>query len=239
MKNNYLLLLLLLLLGSCHPSQNNFSENNFRGKTFNLIEGNDTLVVDFYDSTYQVYGTYREDKIPWRITNYKNSNFIVFDNRAVGIEKVESDKYQLTYFSVTSDEKVILEERKYKWKKELILGTWIEEQYLNTEPINIPPPPPPPNVVENDFEFPPYYKITKDSIFSNFYYKKSQSKIDVSNSGEFIFLNLNSKFDITETHWKVIFLSDSVMILNRRIKYPHDNNYHLETETDLKLIKKR
>ena len=115
----------------------------------------------------------------------------------------------------------------------------LEEKYLNTDPIDIPPPPPPPNIKENDFEFPPYYVITKDTIYSNFYYKKSKSKIDISNLGEFISLNLNSKFDDKETNWRIKSLNDSVMILDRTIKYPHDNSYHIETEADLKLKKKR
>jgi hypothetical protein len=137
------------------------------------------------------------------------------------------------------DYEILLEKIKPKWNKELILGTWIEEQYLNNEPINIPPPPPPPNIDENDFEFPPYYVITKDTIYSDFYYKKSKSKIVISNSGEFASLKLNSKFDQEESNWRIKLLNDSIMILDRTIKYPHDNSYHIETETNLKLIKKR
>ncbi|ETN96877.1 hypothetical protein [Zhouia amylolytica] len=197
----------------------------------------DTLTIEFKDSTFTVF-EYNDRDLPWRIATFDNKDFLVFDNRIMAIKQNNIDNYVGLLIS-EKDYDIRLEKRKPKWDKELIFGTWVEEKYFNTDPINILPPPPPPNTEENDFEFPPYYVITKDTIYSNFYYKKSKSKIDISNLGEFISLNLNSKFDDKETNWRIKSLNDSIMILDRTITYPHDNSYHSERERDLKLIKKR
>jgi hypothetical protein len=232
--------LLILTLFSCQKNIERIDiADELRGNTFNMtsIGDKDTLTIEFKDSTYTVF-EYSDRNLPWRIATFDNKDFLVFDSRIMAIKQNDNNSFDGLLIS-EKDYDIRLEKRKAKWDKELIFGTWIEEQYLNTNPINIPPPPPPPNIKENDFEFPPYYVITKDTIYSNFYYKKSKSEIELSNLGEFISLKLNSRFDDTETDWRIKSLNDSVMIIDRTINYPHDNSYHTEMEKDLKLIKKR
>jgi len=193
----------------------------------------DTLIIDFADSTYSAF-QYNDYDRPWELKTFYNSTVLDLNGNTIVAHKL-NDSIIEAYF----DGDLVIKERKPKWDKKLIFGKWIEEQYLNTDPINIPPPAPPPNVNEDDYDYPPYFLITKDSIYSDFYYKKSRSKIRISSLGEFISLSLNSKFDEVDTFWKIKSLNDSVMIVNRIFKYPHDNSYHIETDWDLKLIKKR
>jgi hypothetical protein len=234
-----IILLLILTFFSCQKSIERIDiANELRGNTFNMtsIGKKDTLTIDFKDSTFTTF-EYNDRNLFWRIATFDNKDFLVFDNRIMAIKKIDSENFDGLIIS-EKDYAIRLEKRKKKWDKKLIFGTWIEEKYFKTDPINIPPPSPPPNIEENDFEFPPYYIITKDSIYSSFYYYKSKSKIDISNSVEFVLLNLNSKYDDIETNWRIKLLNDSIMILDRTITYPHKYSYHSERERDLKLIKK-
>lgn len=240
MTKSTLSLFIFLTTLSCQKNiEKNSIIKDLIGNTFKMysIGEQDTLTIEFKDSTFTVF-EYDDRNLPWRVATFDNNEFLVFDNRIMVVKQNTNGSFNGLLIS-EKDYDIRLEKRKPKWDKKLIFGTWIEEKYFNTDPINIPPPPPPPEIEENNFEFPPYYLITEDTIFSNFYYKKSKSKIDISLLGEFISLNLDSKFDQEESNWRIKFLNDSTMILDRTIKYPHDNSYHIETETNLKLLKKR
>ncbi|ULC59829.1 hypothetical protein MBM09_02345 [Flaviramulus sp. BrNp1-15] len=240
MNKSITILLLILTLVSCQKNIPRIDlSKELRGNTFLLTSktDKDTLTIEFKDSTYNLY-EYNDIDLPWRIASFENNDFLVFDRRLMPIKQIDINTYEGLLIS-EKDYEIRLEKKNPKWDKKLIFGTWVEEQYLKKDPINIPPPPPPLYLNEKDFKFPPSYEITKDSIYSNFYYNKTSSKIEISNLGEFISLNLNSYYDRDETLWKIKFLNDSLMILDRTIKIRHNSSYHIKTETDCKLIKKR
>jgi len=230
------LLLLILTLMSCNKTVITINEIDFRGKTFNVHSKSeiDTMVIDFQDSTHQIFGDLWAGKIPWRISHYENTNILVLDNRLIGLRKKNEDSYDCTYIGLT-DQLFTMSERKPKWKKEHLYGTWVEEKYIGTDSSDFPPPP-----IENlKTNWPPSFKITEEKIVFDFY-QKSESKIQIPNSGDFIQMNLRNpiSYGINDYNWEISHLSDSLMIVIREFveeKYRKKvNNYE-----GIRLIKKR
>ena len=53
-------------------------KSDFQNKTFSVHSESeqDSLFIEFQDSTHQIFGSLWQGKIPWRISNYENANFL-------------------------------------------------------------------------------------------------------------------------------------------------------------------
>jgi len=244
MNKPIIVLLLTLTLVSCQKKSNLvIKESEFRGKTFNIHFKSeiDTMIIDFQDSTHQIFGDLWAGKLPWRISHYDNTNILVLDNRLIGIKKKSENSFDCTYIGLT-DQSFTMSERKSKWNKELIYGIWLkkedEKEFDNSknDSIQRPPlPPAPEGFSEKDFKWPPYYIITNDSIKFYSSYSVNESSIDINNTTEFISMKLNhSPLIGIEWIWKIKNLNDSLMVLEKEITENGSILYKYQT-----LIKKR
>lgn len=232
-------LLLILTIVSCGKNiEIRIDKSQFQNKTFSVHSESeqDTLFIEFQDSTHQIFGSLWQGKIPWRISHYKNANFLVLDNRVIGIKKISNDKFECTYIGLT-DNTFEMAERNPEWTKEQIYGTWVEEKYVGTDSTDFAPPPIQP---DNDkWNWPPSYTINEHKIKLNFY-GQFESKIEINNSSEFIEMDLNNSVElgVQENFWRIKYLSDSLMIIDKRVDdilKSHGEKYL----TNIKLIKKR
>ena len=247
MNKPIIILLLILTIVSCEKkTESKIDKIEFQNKTFNLISESepDTLFIEFQDSTHQIFGNLWQEKIPWRISNYNSSNFLVLDNRVIGIKKLSEGRFDCTYIGLR-DNSFELGERKPKWNKELLNGTWVEKElfeYHSNDSIPKPPHiPAPPGFSESDLQYPPLYKINGDSIHLAYAYHKSKSLLEINNTGEFVKMHLEN-FDlglgVKESLWRIKFLSDSLMIIDKT----GENTLEFGKEkklNNIKLIKKR
>ena len=247
MNKPIIILLLILTIVSCgKKTESKIDKIEFQNKTFNLISESepDTLFIEFQDSTHQIFGNLWQEKIPWRISNYNSSNFLVLDNRVIGIKKLSEGRFDCTYIGLR-DNSFELGERKPKWNKELLNGTWVEKElfeYHSNDSIPKPPHiPAPPGFSESDLQYPPLYKINGDSIHLAYAYHKSKSLLEINNTGEFVKMHLEN-FDlglgVKESLWRIKFLSDSLMIIDKT----GENTLEFGKEkklNNIKLIKKR
>ena len=235
---------------SCKKSKESpISERQFQNKTFSLIDESeeDTLFIEFQDSTYQIFGNFWQGENPWRISHYDNTNFLVLENRAIGIQQISEDKFNCTYIGLT-DYPLELVERKPKWDTELLNGTWVEqtsfENYHNDsilKPPPVPKPPAPEGFKESDYQDLPLYKISGDSIYLAHEYLKVKSKIQLNNTGEFITMNLKNYalgYRAQENFWRIKYLTDSIMIIDK-ISYELLYTEHDKKLTNITMVKKR
>ena len=241
-------IIILLLISSLFSCKKNVERidiaNELRGNTFNMtsIGEKDTLTIEFKDSTYTVF-EYSDKNLPWRVATFDNNAFLVFDRRVIAIKQKDKNSFK-GLFIAEEDYEIILEKRQTQWNKELLNGIWIEEKnydlYLNDSISKPPPPSAPPGVSESDFQYPPFYEIKGDTISATYHYQVSKSKIDVSNSTEFLTMKLRSNYDRMEEMWKIKELNDSIMIIDRTIEKENKKfNFLTTTEENIKLIKKR
>ncbi len=239
MKKSTIFLLLILTIVSCGKNTEiRIDKSEFQNKTFSVHSESeqDTLFIEFQDSTHQIFGSLWQGKIPWRISNYENTNFLVLDNRVIGIKKMSEDKFECTYIGL-NDNTFEMAERNPQWTKEQVYGTWIEEKYAGTDSTDFPPPPIQPD--SNKWNWPPSYTIEENKIKLDFY-GQFESEIEINNSTEFIEMDLNNSvgLGIRENFWRIKYLSDSIMIIDKRVddilKSHGEKNF-----TNIKLIKKR
>jgi hypothetical protein len=90
MNKTTIILLLILTIVSCQKKNKlPINESDFQNKTFSLFSKSekDTLIIEFKDSTHQIFGNLWEGNVPWRISQYENANFLILDNRVIGIQK--------------------------------------------------------------------------------------------------------------------------------------------------------
>lgn len=240
MNRPIIILLLILTFYSCQKTiERTDIGNELRGNTFNMtsIGEKDTLTIDFKDSTYTIF-EYKNRDLPWRISTFNNNNILVLDRQVIAIKQKDDNSFEGLFIG-EKDYEIILEKRKTKWNKEYLIGIWIEDLFFNDSIVK-PPPPAPPGVSEENFQYPPFYEIKKDSISVTYYYQVSKSKIDISNSAEFITMNLRSDYNKVEELWKIKKLTDSIMIINRTIEKKNKKfSFLTTTEENIKLIKKR
>lgn len=232
-------LLLILTIVSCgKKTELRINKSQFQNKTFSIHSEpeRDTLFIEFQDSTHQLFGSFWQGKVPYRISNYENANFLVLDNRVIGIKQKGKGKFECTYIGLNENtfEMVV---RNPEWTKERIYGTWIEEKYAGMDSTDFPPPP---IQVDNDnWNWPPSYTIDENKIKLDFY-GQFESKIEITNSNEFIQMDLNNSvgLGIRENFWRIKYVTDSTMIIDKRI----DDILKSHGEKNLKnikLIKKR
>jgi hypothetical protein len=239
MNKPIIFLILILIIFSCNINrENRIDKSYFQNKTFSIHSKSeqDTLFIVFQDSTYQTFGDLWQGKAPWKISNYENLDFLVLESNVIGIKKLSENKLKCTYIGLNNNN-FEMTERNADWSKEQIYGTWIEEKYLGTDSTDFPPTPIEP---ENDnWNWPPSYTIDKDKIQIDFY-NQNVSDIEINNSNEFIEMQLNNiaGLGIKENFWRIKYLSDSIMIIDKKvqdlIKINREKNYN-----NIKLIKKR
>jgi hypothetical protein len=237
MNKSIIFLLIILIFVSCKQKSENVNINDeLKWKTFDLIAESekDTLIIDFRDSTYQMF-QHQEKELPFRISKFDNSNYLVLDRGIMAIKKSGTDFYEGLFLGET-DYKVKMVRRNKNWNKEMLYGKWIEEKYWNTKKENLPPPPPP--LSESGYDWPPYYQIDKNKITLNLF-KVSESNIDINNSAEFINMELNNPIIGIEEKWRIKELNDSIMIINKLIETGTKFEFMNKYSEDIKLIKKR
>ena len=238
MNKQTIILLLILTIVSCGKrTELPINESQFRNKTFSLFSESekDTLTIEFQDSTHQIFELHQKN-IPWRISNYGNSNFLVLDNRVIGIKNSGVGKFECTYIGLTDNTFTIIEKTP-KWKKNELYGIWIEEKYVGTDSTDFPPPPLPPEKIK--LNWPPSYTISETKIKLDLY-GQYESKIEINNSGEFIQMDLSNSvgFGMRENLWQIKFLSDSLMIIDKSVDDMLESHGEKKL-TNIKLIKKR
>lgn len=214
-----LLLFLFTFLVNCQKKiDRKITENDLKNKTFTLIfePKKDSLTIQFKDSTHQIFEI-SEGEIPWRISHYDDSNFLVLDNRIIGISKNDKGSYDCKYIGLV-DEDFTMTERKSRWKEEMIYGTWVETKYLTNEPDRTQVSTLSEGDSKNSSLSPPNYEITKDSIKLISTSSINESDIEINNTAEFITMKLyNDQLYGYEWSWKVLELNKNFMILQREI----------------------
>ena len=213
-------------------------ENQLRGKTFSLYgeSQKDTLSIEFQDSTYQVFGAIWEGKIPWRIAQYGNMNFLVLNNKVSGIKKTNEDTYICTYIGL-SDNIFTMVERKSKWNQELLYGVWVkkenEKHFDYSLNDNVQKPPPPPSLQrlsENKYQWPPFYEITKDSIKFHKHYSIGKSTYEINNTKEYLLMELGNEYGNGKNwEWNVKDLSENIMIVEKKITKLSSTKFETDT----------
>lgn len=242
MNKQIIILLLILTLFSCQKNIERIDiANTLRGNTFVMtsIGEKDTLTIDFKDSTYTVFEN-SDKNLPWRIASFENNDLLVFDGRVIAIKQIDKNTLKGLLIS-EKDYEITLEKSRIQWNRKLLNGIWIEEKNYDL-PSNdsIIKPPPPQGISENNFQYPPFYEIKGDTISASYFYQVSKSVIDISNSTEFLTLELQSDLDRIEKLWKIKKLTDSLMIIDRTIqKGNKEFSLLTTTEENIKLIKKR
>ncbi len=202
----------------------------------------DTLTIEFKDSTYTAF-EYSDRNLPWRMVTFDNNDLLVFDSRVIALKQTEKGRFKGLLIT-EKDYEVILEKRIAQWDREKLNGVWIEEQNYDlffNDSLETPPPPAPSPIDEGkEFQYPPFYKIKIDTISARYYYQTSKSKMQISNSVEFITMKLRSDNNKVEELWKIKSLNDSVMIIDRTIEKENKKfSFLTTTEENIKLKKKR
>jgi hypothetical protein len=189
--NKTYLLTFLILFYSCKKNE---VKIDFSNKSFDLIvNSKDTVLLDFYDSTYFIYENDYYNNDEYKLEKINNSNFLKLKNSiTIILDKKYSENNRgeiLSFKNIPIQFKI----RNPKWKKEIIYGTWVKKSDLkfykmsNEERLkNLPPPPPPPPKIKR-YVYPPVIEINKDSL--NFYesYFVDESKIFINQSNDIIF----------------------------------------------------
>ena len=244
MRKTLLYLLLILPIVSCKKiDESNISEEQLQNKTFTLLNKNkkDHIVIEFQDSTYQIFGNKWEGNIPWKLNNYDGANLLILGTNVIGIKKTGKDTFECENISLAG-RKFILSERETKWDKNLIFGTWIRKQnndlydYSLNDSVSKPNLPPlPDGYSEKDFKSFPFYEITRDSIKLYQSYYKYKSKIKISNTSEYLLMELeNNVLNQKEWEWRIKKLNSEFMIIEKTVWTSFGKKFLTDT-----LIKKR
>lgn len=239
MNKSTIFLLLILIIVSCTKNKEvRIDKSEFQNKTFSIHSKSeqDSLFIEFQDSTYQTFGDLWQGKIPWKIFNYEKTNFLVLNNKVIGIKKLNKHSFECEYIGI-NEKSFEMTERNPKWSKEQIYGTWIEEKYFETNSTDFPPPPVEPD--NGNWNWPPSYTIDQDKIQIDFY-NQNVSDIEINNSNEFIEMELNNMIGlgIRENFWRIKYLSDSIMIIDKKVDDFIITNGE-KKYNNIKLIKKR
>jgi len=233
-----LFFLLIFINISCQKKEIDF-KNELIGRTFNVINHeNFPLDFEFKDSIYNSY-QFNKASDYYRIEKYKDTAYLILGTNPCLINKSEKESYDYLVISRRFKDTFKLKERESKWVEKNIYGFWVEEKYasLLTNSTKPPPPlPPPPGVSESDFQWPPYYRIAKDSISSYYGYQISTSKFEINNTNEFISMNMKTGSKVQELFWRIKSIEDSIMIIDRASR---DNSISIGNAFNIKLIKKR
>jgi len=244
MRKTILYLLLIFAIVSCSKiDDSNISKEQLQNKSFTLTNENkkDYIVIEFQDSTYQIFGNKWEGNIPWKVKNFNGADLLILGTNVIGIKQISKDTFECENISLAG-RKFILSERRIKWDKNLIFGTWIRKQniglydYSLNDSVTKPNlPPVPDGYSEKDFKPFPFYEITRDSIKLYQSYFKYKSKISISNTSEYLLMELeNNVLNQKEWEWRIKKLNSEFMIIEKKVW----TSFGKEIITDT-LIKKR
>ena len=240
-----LILLLILTLFSCQKNIERIDiANELRGNTFDMTSKSDkdTLTIEFKDSTYSVF-EYSDRNLPWRITNFDNTQILVLELRTMAIKKLDKNTFNGLLIGV-EDYEITLKKRKPKWNKDFLIGKWVEKEsddyYSNDSILKSPPLPPPPDFTEADFQAQPIYEISDDSISLKTDYFTFNSEIDLNNSYEYLNLKLKTDLEKIDIMWEIKELTENSMIIDKSV-IEKDGSMISTTKTieNIELIKKR
>jgi hypothetical protein len=245
--NKFIIYLILsLFIVSCKRETKQIDiASELRGNTYNIIvkSEKDTLVIFFKDSTYTVY-RFSDRNLPWRISNFDDSNFLALEDRIMALKPNGTDKYKGLIIG-ERDIEVELVKRESIWQKELLNGIWIEEENLPyfTDSIqsNLPPPPPPAPIDEGkSFQWPRTFEIMADTIICKDFYSTSKSVLKTNNSNEFLEMKLKSSDSTIENLWRIKSFYGDLMIIERTLKTQKRSGSSSRTTIEnVRLIKKR
>lgn len=221
MNKSILYLFLILLIFSCqHKIDSKINKNDFKGKTFSLVfeKQEEEIIIDFNDSTYEtLIGERWKFDMPWRIKHHENSTFLVLEDRVSVIKRIDSTHFKLLYIG-EKDLDYKMSELESKWKKNQIYGTWVEDIYVGKDSTDFPSPPPPPTIPKIK-TWPPSYTISEENIVYK-HIGATKTEIKITNNAEFISLNFvnSNSYNYKKMLWKIKFLSDSIMVIDRDYK---------------------
>ncbi|MFI2743339.1 hypothetical protein ACG2LH_11400 [Zhouia sp. PK063] len=220
MIRSLLILVVVLMVFSCENKPKLINKSQFQNKTFNAImtTEKDTMVFAFKDSTYEVYdGLWGEHT--WGISHYNHLNLLVLNEVILGINNYDDGIYHGTLIG-DKDREVNLVERKMPWKKSFVLGNWTKKSnksQLYDSIRQLPVPPPSEKFSEKDFVYPGYYEILNDSIKYHIFNTVTKSAYEINNTHELLFMDLHGESFEHNWKWFIKSLSDSVMIVERKI----------------------
>lgn len=238
-------MLLITILVSCGGnSALQIHDDHLQGQTFSITSQsfNDTLIIDFQDSTYKTIGSIYvyEGHNPWKIRYDQGGNFLILNNKVFGIDKTDGGSYKCTLIGI-KDHAFSLQKRKQKWTKNQLSGIWVQKEMskiyddVKNGRSKLTPPPAPPGVTSTDYHWPFFYDISVDSIKYHEYYTIYQSKIEFNNSNEYLIMETGDEYmDEQNRKWHIKSLTDTQMIVNRFITSPFG-----ETEVIDTLVKKK
>lgn len=214
---------------------------DLRGRTFVLNPTNDKgiLTIQFMDSTCNIFEVHEFNQ-PWRLVNFENSNTLVLGRLIIALHQLNDST--ITGLNIGEKEtKLILNEKRPKWKLDKILGKWTEEIWVGIENSKIPPPPP--AIPEHDTIWPPYYEIYKNKIIS---YCLGIDSTETQLDNSLVYFNMKKKLHTDfvgyQNSWKILDVSDSVLTIERRYTkktFDAHTSHYLDSIETVRLIKKR
>lgn len=226
MQKTIFVLLLFFSIFSCQNKvDTKISKNDFNGKTFSFIfeKQENEVIIDFNDSTYQtLIGDRWKFDIPWRVKHHENLTFLVLENRVSTIKKTDATNFSLLHIG-ENDIPFKMSERRSKWNKKDIYGTWIEEVYIGKDSTDFPPLPAPPPGISKIKTWPPNYTISEDKILYK-HFGATETEIKITNNAEFISVDFidSNLYNYKKMLWNIKFLSDSIMIIDRDLIERYD-----------------
>ncbi|GGD30752.1 hypothetical protein [Flavobacterium orientale] len=236
--------ILFTFLCCCCTGNDNFI--NLSNKSYNLIiESRDTIEIDFYDTTYCRFDYYRIDnESQWKIEKVDNTYFLLSQNGF----KIKFDKHfnknnKCVFFNFT-EIPIELKERKPKWNREEIYGSWQRKsdvkihELIKKNKYSLPPPPPHITYDENDenIVYPAFLKIDKDSISLLEWNRIEKSDIRINLSNDILFFNVK-KHEGLDKMRKIEINKKNKDTLYVEITYETFTYYETKKDTLIKVIR--
>jgi len=239
MKRALLFAFCISFLFACQSfSEPAIDESHFRNKVFSItFEGReDTLVVDFQDSTFTTMGNYISFGNDWSVTKIANAHFLLLGEHTL-LTKLKNDgTYHCSLVGRNKTESVMAL-RKPRWTREDLNGIWVPKSRSNifdryesafyrdtVETLPPPPPPPPPSRMKEDGTYPnyvniPYFEISQDTIRLHEGFSISKSVLLTNATYEYLFVRIRRSWQYgrLENEWRILNLNDNEMVLERSI----------------------
>ena len=216
MSKQIIISLLILTIFSCQENKKTIQiGKELKGKTFDAINTHFKypLSFDFRDSTYRVYGIDSKNRT-FKITDSADA---LIDSEKSRISKSIDNLYDYLIV-INNTDSLLLKQRKTKWESHMIYGNWVELK---------------PDVTEMDSL--PTYSISENQMNYKYLTKKLNSEIDINDTFEFINMSLEQSKTLTEINWRIINVSDSIMLIDKTYR---DNGLNITTQYNIKLEKK-
>jgi hypothetical protein len=222
MKKYVYLLFLIPFIWNCKKStESKIVAEDFKNKTFGMVfnSNEDPILIEFQDSTYQIFNTPNWGILPFGVYNYENSDFLILGEKTIDIKKIDSNTFDCKIIK-KDDGNFKMIKRNSKWRKELIYDKWINKNISDllkssNDSIKLPPPPSYYDYTERDFVFYPYYEIKEDSIKYYNQYEIYSSNIEINDTSEIITMFLNHQ--LREEQWQILELNSDFMVVKKQL----------------------